>query len=74
MRELKKKKLSEFEKEKILENDRSKHKRYCKCGHSIIFPKNSKTDKTICSYCGCYIFKNDLLEFEYRLKERIKKK
>ncbi len=58
----------------LLENDRAKYKRYCKkCGHSIVFPKSSKVDKTICSHCGNYIFKNDLIEFKYKLKQNTKK-
>lgn len=56
-----------------LEKSRTKFKRYCKCGHSIVFPKSLKRDKVICTHCGRYIFKNDLLEFEYRIKEKSKK-
>lgn len=56
-----------------LEEARAENKRYCKCGHSIVFPKTSKANKVICSHCGLYIFKNDLLEFEYRIKEKSKK-
>lgn len=56
-----------------LEEVRSQNKRYCKCGHSLVFPKTSKADKTICTHCGRYIFKNDLLEFEYRVKEKSKR-
>ncbi len=56
-----------------LDADRSKFKRYCKCGHSIVFPQNSKVDKKVCNHCGSFVFKNDLIEFEYRLKEKQKK-
>ena len=38
------------------------------CGHSVIF---SKFDKTVCSWCKHYVFKNEKAEFEYRLKESI---
>ena len=66
--------MNDLKKMQILENDRARDKRYCKCGHSVVFPKTSKTDKMICSFCGKYIFKNDLLEFEYRIKEKFRKK
>lgn len=61
--------MNDFKRMKILENDRSNNKRYCKhCGHSIVFPKISKAQKTICSHCGYYIFKDDKIEFLERLK------
>lgn len=41
----------------------------CKCGHSVLFV----TDKKICSHCGNYVFKNKKVEFEYRMKEKLKK-
>ena len=55
-----------------LEKDRAKYKRYCKCGHSIIFPPTSKANKTICSWCGNYIYKNDYEEFEDNIKKVLK--
>ena len=54
------------------EKERANYKRYCDCGHSIVFPTNSKTNKTICSWCGHWIYKNDLEEFKERYQ--IKKK
>lgn len=66
-------KINDFKEMQILESDRSNSKRYCRCGHSIVFPKTSKKDKIICRHCGSYVFKNDLLEFKYRLEERAKK-
>ena len=48
----------------------SKLKRYCKhCGHSEVFLKHSKRDKIICSYCGNYIYRDDLIEFKEKLKK-----
>ena len=48
----------------------AKHKRYCKnCGHSQIV---INVDKTICTWCGHYIFRDDKAEFEYKLKQKIK--
>ena len=43
----------------------------CKCGHKVIIPK--WVDKQICGWCGTYVFKNKKDEFEYRMKERLKK-
>lgn len=64
----------DFKSMQKIETERGKNKRWCKhCGHSIIFPKTSKLDKMICTYCGHYIFKNDKIEFETLLKKSIKK-
>ena len=65
--------MNDFKRMQLLENDRARDKRYCKCGHSVVFPKTARVDKIICTHCGLYIFKNDLLEFEYRIKEKSKK-
>ena len=64
--------MNDFKKMQKLENDRSKYKRYCKCGHSIIFPPNSKTNKKICNWCGNYIYKNDYEEFKENIKKVLK--
>ena len=42
----------------------------CKCGHREIIGKNR--DKTVCSWCGKYIFKSKKDEDLYRIKERLK--
>lgn len=41
------------------------------CGHSVLF---NRKDKKICEWCKHYVFKNDKVEFEYRLKESMNKK
>lgn len=43
----------------------------CKCGHRVAIYHPDK--KVICSYCGNYVFKSKKDEFEYRVKERMKK-
>ena len=44
----------------------------CKnCGQVVVLVNS---EKVICSNCGFWVFKNDKIEFEYRLKERINKK
>jgi ribosomal protein L37E len=53
------------------EDEIAKFKVKCKnCGHIVVLV-NAK--KTICSHCGVWVFKNDKIEFEYRLKERMNK-
>lgn len=64
--------MNDFKKMQKLDNNRANFKRYCKCGHSIVFPANSKTNKTICSWCGNYIYKNDLEEFKENIKKVLK--
>ena len=56
---------------KILSNEYSKVRYYCKCGHSVIIPHY--VEKKICDWCGCYVFKNKKDEFEYRMNSLIKK-
>jgi len=43
----------------------------CKCGHRVIIPKH--VDKRLCSWCKNYVFRDKKVEFEYRMKERLKK-
>lgn len=64
--------MSDFKKMQKLENDRSNFKRYCKCGHSIIFTPINKANKVPCSWCGNYIYKNDLEEFKDNIKKVLK--
>ncbi len=64
--------MSDFRKMQKLDNDRSIFKRYCKCGHSIVFPISARNNKTICSWCGNYIYKNDYEEFKENIKKVLK--
>ena len=43
----------------------------CKCGKSIEFWTNNR--KVVCQWCGNYVFKTKKDEFEYRMKERLRK-
>ena len=49
----------------------TKNKIKCKCGHSVLISPNK--DKIICQWCGNYVFKNEKLEFKFRVKEIINK-
>ena len=42
---------------------------YCKyCGHSLAFLNKRVVTKLICSHCGHWIYRNDFLEFQDKLK------
>lgn len=55
---------------KTMANEYDKSKFICSCGHRVIIPK--WVDKTICKWCNRYVFRDKKLEFEYRLKEKMK--
>lgn len=43
----------------------------CKtCGHTIIPTR----DRGICTYCGHWVYKNDKIEFRYKVLENLKMK
>lgn len=58
----------DLEYKKYMES-RANHKYACKhCGHKQLI--TNKMEKTVCDWCGKYIFKNGLDEFKYRLNEK----
>lgn len=47
-------------------------KKKCKhCGHTLIMG-NSK--KKICTHCGYYVYRNNKIEFQERLKQEMRKR
>lgn len=42
-----------------------------KCGRKEIITRNQ--EKALCTHCGYYIFRSDLDEFKYRMKEELRK-
>lgn len=53
----------------ILSGEQTKNRKICKvCGHRKLL---GKQDKVICNHCGHYIFKDDLTEFHYRLRQNM---
>lgn len=44
----------------------------CKCGHSVDFWYGE--DKVLCSWCGTYVFKDEKVEFDFRMKQELAKK
>ena len=65
--------MNDFKRIELMESERAKFKRYCKCGHSIVFPKTSHATEVICNCCGRIIYKSDEIEFEKKLKSVIRK-
>ena len=59
-----------YKNQKKLDDEIATLKVKCKhCGHTmpIVF-----TDRTICTHCGYWVYKTPQLEFEYKLKEKMK--
>ena len=52
-------------------NELNKVKAKCRCGARIILPM--KEEKGICHICKNYVFRDKKKEFEYRLKEKIRR-
>lgn len=46
-----------------------KYRRLCKCGHTMTFYKTSRKDKIVCTHCGNYVYKNDLIEFKEKMND-----
>lgn len=53
-----------------LDNERSKFIVKCSCGHTKTIVD---ADRTICSHCGHWIYKNKQVEFKYKIKEEMRK-
>ena len=49
----------------------TKNRIKCKCGHSVVLPP--ELNKIICNWCGNYVFKSKKDEFEYRMKEAMRR-
>ena len=62
---------SDTEEYKRMSNEYDKIKYSCKCGHKEVIP--AFVDKVVCSWCGRYVFKCQKDEFEFRMKNLIKK-
>ena len=54
-------------------NDKCKRHKYCEhCGHTMTFYA-FEPDRKICSWCGRYNYRNDLVKFKYLLSSEMKK-
>ena len=51
-------------------SEKAKYKKYCEyCGHTLSFYFFEK-DRKCCDHCGRYNYKNDLIKFKYKLREK----
>lgn len=48
----------------------SEHNVKCKCSHVITI---ARADRTICSYCGNWVYRTPEIEFKYKTMEKLKK-
>ena len=64
-------KLKEVEK---LAEEATKHKYYCKCGHTVVIYPFENIDKKLCKWCNHYVFTTKKAEFEYRTKTALLRK
>lgn len=58
--------VAEYER---MQDEYDKVKYMCKCGRKVVIPKWQ--EKSLCDWCGRYVFKDKKDEFKYRMKERI---
>lgn len=58
-----------FEKDSKLFEALAQHRVKCKCSHTIIL---ANTDRTICSYCGNWVYKTPKIKFMYEMKDKMK--
>ena len=56
-----------------LDNERSKYKVYCRCGHSLTIYPMEKKIKKLCSWCGHYVYINKRVEFMDKIKKLLAK-
>ena len=59
-----------FEEQKKLDSQRTMMLTKCKCGHTIAMPF---AERTICSYCGKWVYKSKQIEFKYKMIEEMRK-
>lgn len=57
-----------------LASELSKYRRVCKCGHAMTFYRTSRRNKIVCTHCGNYVYKNDLIEFKEKMNDLRKNK
>ena len=52
------------------EDEASKYKHICKCGHTVVIYPFEKRIKKLCGWCGRYVYINKKEEFRDRLNFR----
>jgi hypothetical protein len=51
---------------------RTKYRKLCKCGHSLVMYPFEKLDYKVCKWCGRRVYKNEQTRFKYILKKYLK--
>ena len=63
--------MSRYEEDTKLMNMLSSFKVKCKhCGRKVVM---TNAERTICSWCGHFVYRNSKIEFKYKLKEMLRK-
>ena len=61
--------MSKYEEDTKIMHSLTRNTVKCKCGHSVTM---ANAERTICSWCGKWVYKNSKVEFKYRLKEKLR--
>ena len=59
-----------FKEESRLFRELSKHRARCKCSHSVYI---GRLDRTLCSYCGEWVYRTPEIRFKYEIEKYLKK-
>ena len=54
-------------------NEQTKYRVYCNCGHSMVIYPFEHKNKKICSWCGNYVYKNNVEKFKDLLIKKRKR-
>jgi len=57
-----------FKEDTIRFNSMDKNRVKCSCSHTIIM---TKADRTICSYCGKWVYRKPEIKFRYQFKQAL---
>lgn len=64
-----------IQEDSVLANEKRKMKVECpNCRHLINFYAFEHVDKKLCDYCHLYVFKNKKDEYDYRMKQLLRKR
>lgn len=61
--------MAKYEEDTKRFNEIAKNKIKCVCGHTKVM---SKVDKSICNWCGRYIYKNEQIKFKDELRKKMR--
>lgn len=61
--------MTKYEEDTKIFNEIAKNKVKCVCGYTKVMPR---ADKTICNWCGRYIYRNEQVKFRDELKRKMR--